>query len=107
VGEESSSREFPYVTFIFFALLCIFKMFTRISFEGGSRVEFEAKELCSRYTTDVVATCAYGIQGNALQDPNSEFRQMGKEMLEPSFWSNIRTLIILLLPRLARFLGLG
>jgi len=69
--------------------------------------EFEAKELCARYTTDVVATCAYGIRGNALQDPDCEFRQMGREMLEPSFWKNIKMLIIILLPRLAKVLRIS
>jgi cytochrome P450 family 6 len=74
------------------------------SFEGETTAEFEVKELCSRYTTDVVATCAYGIRGNSLQDPNCEFRQMGREIWEPTFWNTIKTLIIFLLPRLAKTL---
>ena len=77
------------------------------SFEGDPTAEFEAKELCARYTTDVVATCAYGIRGNALQDPDCEFRRMGREILEPSFWKNIRMLIIFLLPRLAKTLKIS
>ena len=77
------------------------------SFEGDPTAEFEAKELCARYTTDVVATCAYGIRGNALQDPDCEFRRMGREILEPSFWKNIRILIIFLLPRLAKTLKIS
>ncbi|XP_069687372.1 cytochrome P450 9e2-like [Periplaneta americana] len=74
---------------------------------GPSGTEFEVKELCARFTTDVVASCAYGIRGNALQDPDCEFRRMGRDMLEPSFWKNIRFMIIIFLPRLARFLRLG
>ena len=78
-----------------------------LSFEGETTAEFEAKELCARYTTDVVATCAYGIRGNALQDPDCEFRRMGREMVEPSFWLNIKMLIVFLLPRVAKALKLS
>jgi len=55
----------------------------------------------------VVATCAYGIRGNALQDPDCEFRRMGREMVEPSFWLNIKMLIVFLLPRVAKALKLS
>jgi cytochrome P450 family 6 len=88
-------------------LLYLFKTSTCISVKNVPRAEFEAKELCAQYTTDVVATCAYGIRGNALQDPNCEFRQMGREMLEPSFWKNVKLMIIFLLPGLAKFLRLA
>lgn len=77
------------------------------SLKGVIRAEYEVKELCARYTTDVVASCAFGIRGNALKDPDCEFRQMGREILEPSFWKNIKQLIIFLLPRVAKLLRLG
>ena len=77
------------------------------SFEGETTAEFEAKELCARYTTDVVATCAYGIRGNALQDPDCEFRQMGREMMDLTFWNKIKIFIVFLLPRVAKALKLS
>jgi cytochrome P450 family 6 len=65
------------------------------------------KELCARYTTDVVASCAFGVRGYALQDPDCDFRRMGREILEPTFWNNLRILTIWLLPGLARILRLS
>ncbi|PSN30124.1 hypothetical protein C0J52_26426 [Blattella germanica] len=34
----------------------------------------EIKEAAAKFTTDVIASCAFGIDSNTLKDPNSEFR---------------------------------
>ncbi|XP_023707098.2 cytochrome P450 9e2 [Cryptotermes secundus] len=63
--------------------------------------EFETKELCARFTTNVVATCAFGIHGNAIWNPESEFRRMGRELIEPGFLQNLKFTTILLMPFIA------
>lgn len=42
----------------------------------------EVKDLCAKYTTDVIACCAFGVQANSLSDPKSEFREMGKDIVD-------------------------
>lgn len=44
----------------------------------------ECRELTAKYTTDVIGSCAFGINMNALSDENSEFRKMGRKVFNPS-----------------------
>lgn len=51
--------------------------------ESMSSEPFDVKDLCARYTTDVIGTCAFGIEIHSLENPDSEFRTMGKQLFEP------------------------
>ncbi|XP_011301578.1 probable cytochrome P450 6a14 [Fopius arisanus] len=38
----------------------------------------EVRDLTARFTTDVIGSCAFGLEMHAMDDENSEFRRMGK-----------------------------
>nr|AID61450.1 cytochrome P450 [Calliphora stygia] len=40
----------------------------------GERFESEIKETCALFTTDLIATIAFGINANSLKNPEGEFR---------------------------------
>ena len=42
-------------------------------------VELEVKDALSRYTTDVIATTAFGVRCNSLQDKKNDFYLMGED----------------------------
>lgn len=43
----------------------------------------EVKSVFSRFTTDVIASCAFGIESNSLENKNSKFFEMGAKALGP------------------------
>lgn len=44
--------------------------------------ELEFTELALRFTTDVSGSTAFGLEINSLDDPNTEFKRIGKELTE-------------------------
>ncbi|XP_055855872.1 cytochrome P450 6a9-like [Episyrphus balteatus] len=57
------------------------KTFSDIISEKGSEI-VEIKDLNARFTTDVIGSCAFGIECNSLKDPNAEFRKYGRSVFE-------------------------
>ncbi|BES87260.1 cytochrome P450 [Nesidiocoris tenuis] len=47
-----------------------------------NRCPFDAREIVSRFTTDVIASCTFGLNIDTLNDPNSMFRSVGKAAFE-------------------------
>ncbi|XP_065206709.1 cytochrome P450 6k1-like [Planococcus citri] len=45
--------------------------------------DFEAKDLSARFGTDVIGSCAFGVDTHSLLDPESEFRNVGRLMTKP------------------------
>lgn len=72
--------------------------------ESNQHDTLEAKELCAQYTTDNVASCAYGLEAKSFQNTKSEFREMGRKIFNLSLITNIKTSIIFVMPTLAKWL---
>lgn len=47
---------------------------------GGAAIDI--KEAMARYTTDVIASCAFGIECDTLSNPENEFRKHGKKAID-------------------------
>ncbi|GJQ70344.1 hypothetical protein Trydic_g22778 [Trypoxylus dichotomus] len=59
---------------------------------------FDTKELASKFTSDNVAICAFGIEGQAFEDPNAEFRKIGRKIMNPSTTLALKMLLMFLFP---------
>lgn len=46
-----------------------------------SKADVEIRDILGRFMTDVIASCAFGLETNCLSNPQSKFREMGKRMI--------------------------
>lgn len=54
---------------------------------GESNSAVEVRIIFARYTTDVIASTAFGIECNTLEDGSNRFMEIGLEVMRPSnFW---------------------
>ncbi|XP_011862719.1 PREDICTED: probable cytochrome P450 6a14 [Vollenhovia emeryi] len=65
----------------------------------------ECRELAAKYTTDVIGSCAFGIEMNALSDKDSEFRKMGRKVFTPTWRTMMRIRIRQMFPWLYEMSG--
>lgn len=42
--------------------------------------EIDIKEILACYTTDIIGSCAFGLECNSFKDPNAEFRTNGRKV---------------------------
>ncbi|CAB3365204.1 Hypothetical predicted protein [Cloeon dipterum] len=73
------------------------KNLTDLSMSGRA---VEMKELSSRFTVDVIGSCAFGINCNSIDNPNSELKVMGKKLIHMDAWRAIKAFIIMFLPEI-------
>ena len=64
------------------------------------------KETLGRFTTDVIASCAFGINGNSLKDPDSEFCGRIRTIFDFSVWKGLLMVMATFAPYLNRIFRL-
>ncbi|NP_001165995.1 cytochrome P450 6AQ4 [Nasonia vitripennis] len=60
----------------------------------------EIKEICAKFTTDLIGTTAFGMRLNSLTDPNAEFRKNGRRVFRSSFKRYLQLLALFFIPPL-------
>lgn len=69
--------------------------------------EFEAKDICSRYTIENVASCAFGIEGGCFKEENSQFSVMARDIFNPTFTNYIKQMIALFIPSMTKVMKIS
>lgn len=73
----------------------------------GKPVRYDMKELFARYSSDVIASCAFGLKVDSLHDRKNEFFRMGKKIFNFNSISFVFRLVLnCSFPKLMRALKL-
>nr|AGF69215.1 cytochrome P450 CYP9Z20v3 [Dendroctonus valens] len=76
--------------------------------QNKETIEIEMKDTYSRFTNDVIATTAFGIKVDSLEETDNVFYSMGKDLTNfNSFIGKLRILGIMLAPKLFKALKIG
>ncbi|KAK4874001.1 hypothetical protein RN001_013361 [Aquatica leii] len=68
--------------------------------------ELEIKDVFTRFTNDAIATTAFGLKCNSVQNNNDEFYLMAKKVTSVTGLSFVIFIVYFLFPNLSRFLKL-
>lgn len=66
----------------------------------------ECRLLTTKFTMNVIGSCAFGVDINALADEQNEFVKMGRKIFAFNFWRMLRSNIKELTPWLYNYLGI-
>lgn len=64
----------------------------------------ELKYVCGLYTTDVIASIAFGLEANSFKNPNNEFRKAGQSLFDFSIGRAFDFTAVFFLPKLVPLL---
>ena len=65
-------------------------------------IEEDFKLLFTRFSNDVIATAAFGLQVDSLKDKNNEFYTTALKTIEFGFESLVRFLLIIIVPSITK-----
>ncbi|XP_046586869.1 cytochrome P450 6j1 isoform X2 [Neodiprion lecontei] len=82
-----------------------FEKYIHILAEKGEPID--CREITAKFTTDVIGSCAFGLQMNAIGDEDSEFRKMGRKVFEVSLKARILQIMRMAAPWLYELIGIS
>lgn len=70
--------------------------------DKNETIQLDVRDLSALYSTDVIASCAYGVEANSLKNPEGEFRIAGRAIFERSVWRGLERTSLFMVPQLMK-----
>nr|WCC58079.1 cytochrome P450 [Pharsalia antennata] len=74
--------------------------------QANQKEAVDFKSVAGNFSTDVIGSCAFGLDCNSFKDPDSVFRRNGTRVFERTKAGSLKLSFCLYFPRLAVFMGL-
>ncbi|XP_031624986.1 probable cytochrome P450 6d5 [Contarinia nasturtii] len=65
----------------------------------------EMRDVFARFATNVIASVAFGIEVDSIENPECEFRTYGQKIFQPSLKNTIRATTNVFIPKLSKLFG--
>lgn len=79
---------------------------THLTKLADTRDEIEVRDIFGRFTTNVIASVAFGINVDSIENPDDEFRAYGKRFFEPKLKHVLRFNMSFMSPFLTKLFGI-
>ncbi|KAF2895107.1 hypothetical protein ILUMI_11069 [Ignelater luminosus] len=87
-----------------FLIQCSIPMKELVSEHAKNNQEIDIKEIVACFTTDIIGSCAFGLDCNSFKSGEGEFRKYGKQIFQRSKLMQVASLLFISRPNLGRFL---
>ncbi|GBP77551.1 Cytochrome P450 9e2 [Eumeta japonica] len=74
----------------------------QIKTEDNISDEIDVEDLMTRYSNDVIASTAFGLEVNSLVDKSNEFYVTGQKLSSFTFWDYVNMMIVSYFPNVAK-----
>ena len=74
-----------------------------VDLASNGEIEIDSKEAMTRYTNDVIGTCAFGISIDSMKNPENEFYKMGRKSTNFGALRVLKFLLLRSFPKISKF----
>ncbi|XP_052863532.1 uncharacterized protein LOC128270166 [Anopheles cruzii] len=75
--------------------------------DGNTNQPIETREMCAKFTTDVVSSCIFAADAQSFTKEKAEIREMGRKLTDPSFRVVLIFLLIGIVPALKKLIPIA
>lgn len=80
------------------------EMATHLENSANAGDVIEMKDLFAKFTMNVIARCAFGLELDTFKNPDNKFRKLSHFLFKPDFFQSILNVIFLNFPKIMYYI---